>query len=138
MPIKVFNGLPSGLPSPVEPAAWEGEVEDCINQLGTWINNNYISSYPQYMSQYKDIHRTPLIDNPWEVSQHLNEWTPAITPTKEPEQFQRLWTIRTNAVEQNNMLIYVCYVEDSVQYHLGILRRMSPGEVGSHIVFIVC
>lgn len=113
------------------PDPWDNATEECIEALGAWIEKHAPASYTEYQAQYNNATiRTPLQDL-WNVSELLDEWAEPVVPTADPDQFQRIYAIRTNALEQNNHLIYVSYLDDQDNSQLGIVRKMAPSEVSN-------
>lgn len=112
------------------PKPWEEPTLQAIGSLDKWISENANAEYQQFHDQYNTPYISKPLANPWEIGQHLGEWEAPVTPSQAPQQFRRMWTIRTNAIEQDNNLIYAAYtVDGSTSFELGIIRRMAPTEV---------
>lgn len=65
----------------------------------------------------------------WLLTYHLPDWPHSVVPTAAPEQYQRIYAIRTNPIEQDNHLVYVAYTLDEKTMELGIVRELHPTQV---------
>lgn len=133
-PIKIFNSFPDGRPSVVAPVARTDEESIAIKSLSEYIQSHSPKSLINFHKYYNENeYQPPRYENYWELSGQLPNWAaPLIVP--ETIQLQPIYAIRTNAIEQENHLVYIAYTLDNVNLCLGIVREMHPDHV-SQLLF---
>ena len=122
--------MPIGLPEPMATIPRKNEEIEDIPKLQSWYRSNAsskLSTFNQYFGR-PAVNPPPPIRNIWDIFQTLAEWAAPISPTVNSTT-RPVYQIRTSAVEQRNLLIYVAYTLDLVDWEFGIVCKMDPEQV---------